>query len=61
MTLKKDGDVADLMAALTPRVLCALEHDARLSQEKLALMVSTTVDEAAAIVERCEREGVIRR
>ncbi|MDP9367311.1 MAG: Lrp/AsnC family transcriptional regulator [Chloroflexota bacterium] len=38
-----------------------LEYDARLSQEKLAQMAGTTVDEVAAIVERCEREGVIRR
>lgn len=55
------GDVANLMASLRRWVLRALEHDARLSQEKLALIITTTVNKVVAIVECCEREGVIRR
>lgn len=53
--------MAEETDAVTRKVLRALAKDARLSPAALGRMVGISETEAAAIVARAEREGVIRR
>lgn len=53
--------MAEETDAVTRKVLGALGKDARLSPAALGRMVGISETEAAAIVARAEREGVIRR
>ncbi|MCL6520324.1 MAG: Lrp/AsnC family transcriptional regulator [Armatimonadetes bacterium] len=42
-------------------ILKILEQDARLGAEEIATMTGKSVEEVRQIIERCEREGIIRR
>ncbi|MDH7481040.1 MAG: Lrp/AsnC family transcriptional regulator [Armatimonadota bacterium] len=42
-------------------ILKILEQDARLGPEEIATMTGKSVEEVRQIIEKCEREGIIRR
>ena len=56
-----EGNPMTDAAAITRRILAALERDARLTTAQLATMTGVSEDEVAAVVARQERDGVIRR